>query len=220
MIPGRFSIGMKARTEVNTAKTTGTEIPCTPRTAAFKPLSPRCRSRSTFSATTIASSTTIPSTRMKAKSESMFTDVPVHAITMSAPRKDSGMPIDTQIEMRKRRKSASTAKTRARPWAPLRRSRFRRLRRISEASCHTSARIPSGSSGRSCSTYSCTALATCRALSSPTRKTWTITTGRPLKRASWSVSSKPSTTVATSRRWTRVPSGRVITTISSNSGPW
>ena len=86
MIPGRASMGMKASTEVRTAKTTGTEIPCTPRTAAFSPPTPGSRSRSTFSATTMASSTTIPRTRMKANSEIMFTDCPIQAITMSAPR--------------------------------------------------------------------------------------------------------------------------------------
>ena len=97
-----------------------------------------------LSPTMIASSTTIPSTRMKANSESMFIDMPSSGSTHSAPMKEIGIPIVTQKARRKRRKSASTRKTRSSPWMPFLSKRDRRLCRITVRSELIVSSVPAG----------------------------------------------------------------------------
>ena len=77
IVPGMNSIGRKATIVVSTAKITGLDIWLAPRVAASRPSfrpGPLCRWWWMFSATTMASSTTMPSTMMNAKSEIMLTD--------------------------------------------------------------------------------------------------------------------------------------------------
>ncbi len=71
-----------------------------------------------FSPTTIASSTTIPSERIKAKSETIFNETSNTGISQKAPRKDIGMPIVVQKARRISRKSVRQINTRARPMYP------------------------------------------------------------------------------------------------------
>ena len=79
-----------------------------------------------FSPTTIASSTTIPSTTMKAKSEIMFTDAPKKGIRKSAPRNEVGIPQATQNATRTSRKRLRQSTTRISPICALRHSRSMR----------------------------------------------------------------------------------------------
>ena len=80
MVPGMNSIGVKATIVVRIAKITGFDISEVPVVAAQSPsFLPRsvCRLWWIFSATTIASSTTIPSTMMNANREIMFTETSI-----------------------------------------------------------------------------------------------------------------------------------------------
>ena len=172
-----------------------------------------------FSPTTMASSTTMPSTTMKAKREIRLIVTSKVGISRMAPRKETGIPRATQPASLRRRKRARTRNTSTNPVRPLRSSRESRSRRILLSSCQVVSRMPSGSRGWVSSTYCFTRSEMARALWSPTRNTFTMTAGSPSKRADWSVSAKPSTTVATSPMRRRVPSGRVVSGSAANSAP-
>ena len=130
-----------------------------------------------------------------------------------------GMPRLTQNARRSSRNSASTRKTSANPATPVLIIRDSRLPSIFAESCQIVSVTPSGSRACASSTYSAASAASSIALWSPVRKTETIIARSTSKRASWSVSSKPSTTVATSPRCRRLPSARVQRTRLSNSAP-
>ena len=68
-----------------------------------------------FSPTTIASSTTMPSTMINANSVIMLTDTPSVGISISAPMNEIGMPIVTQKATRSSRNRPRQIMTSARP---------------------------------------------------------------------------------------------------------
>ena len=81
----------------------------------------------------------------------------------------------------------------------------------------TVSEMPSGRCVSAASTYSPASAAISIALWSPVRNTETSIVGSMSNRAYWSVSSNPSTTVATSPSRSRLPSARVHSIRSSNS---
>ena len=130
-----------------------------------------------------------------------------------------GIPRLTQNASRSSRNSASTRKTSAKPAKPLCSISASVLFSDSASFCQTVSETPSGRRACASATYPVARAAMSSALWSPVRKTETIIVGSTSKRASWSVSSNPSTTVATSPRRRRLPSARVQSTRSSNSAP-
>ena len=98
-----------------------------------------------FSPTTMASSTTIPSTRTNANSEIMLTETPKAGISAMAPRNESGIPRLTQKASRSSRKSASATNTSTNPVAPLRSMRVRRSFSPSASLSQMVIETPSGS---------------------------------------------------------------------------
>ena len=133
-------------------------------------------------------------------------------INATAPRKQIGIPRLTQKASRMSRNSASTTKTSMNPAAPFSNMIASRSVSTSDWSCQTVSLTPSGNQASARRTKSRTAAATSSALWSPERYTDTVTAGSSSKRARWSVSAKPSTTVATSPSSRRLPSGRVQST--------
>ena len=79
-----------------------------------------------FSPVTMASSTTMPSTRMKANRLMMLMVTPSQGSRASAPAKVMGMPTHTQTATEKRRNRASSTNTSRPPWMALLVSVFRR----------------------------------------------------------------------------------------------
>ena len=71
-----------------------------------------------FSPTTMASSTTIPNTKIKVKRESIFIDTSTIGINIKPPRKEIGIPKETQPARFVLRKRARTIITKARPNRP------------------------------------------------------------------------------------------------------
>ena len=142
--PGTNNIGAKAAIVVRTPKITGMATRCVPSTAPRTPGKPACWRAKMLSPTTIASSTTIPSTRMNENSEIIFTDTSKIGIIAIAPRNEIGIPIVTHIASRNRKKRASTTKTRNSPLRALRNSRSMRPLRNSELSCQVVILMPSG----------------------------------------------------------------------------
>jgi hypothetical protein len=209
MGPGRKASGANAATVVSTPNVTGTTMVWAPRIApnSFLPIFD-CWVW-VFSPTTMASSTTIPSTTMKPSRETKLTDIPRWGITATAPRKEMGMPRLTHMARRSRRNSARMRTTRRKPPRALRIMVFSRSERTSELSLQTVRVTPSGMRACACSAYLRTSLEIWIDLCPPTRYTLTSRAGWPSKRARWSDSSKASTTRATSPRTSRVPSLRV-----------
>jgi len=128
IMPSTVKSGAKAVTVVRTAKRTGQPTSSTPRVAAACGPSPRSRRAKTLSPTTMASSTTMPSERMKAKSEIMLRVTPNQGSTQKPPKKLIRMPSETQKASRSCMLRASTRKTRPRPINPFLSSRFMRSR--------------------------------------------------------------------------------------------
>ena len=143
------------------------------------------------------------------------------------------MPRLTQNARRSTRNSASTRNTSANPATPLRSISQSWLFSDSASFCHTVSVTPSSRRARAASTYCLASSAISTVLWSPVPKTETSIVGSEVrevyasatgssvpktetsivgsesKRAYWSVSSKPSTTVATSPSRRRLPSARV-----------
>ena len=127
-----------------------------------------------FSPTTIASSTTIPMARMKAKSDIRLIDTPSADITAKVPTKDTAIPTATQKASRISRKSVSASSTSASPRNPFLTSRPRRDCRISASLFQISSCVPAGSDGiTSSSRWRSTASTISRTFSSAVRKTST-----------------------------------------------
>ncbi len=129
------------------------------------------------------------------------------------------MPRLTQNARRSSRNSASTRNTSAKPAKPVCSISASWLLSDSASFCQTVSETPSGRRACASATYSVASAARSTALWSPVRKTETIIAGSTSNRAYWSVSSNPSTTVATSPRCRRLPSARVQSARSSNSAP-
>ena len=127
MGPGSSRSGAKAPTVVRTAKIRGRLTRCTPRIAAATPGVPFCRSACTFSATTMASSTTMPTARMNANSEIVLMDTSKARAPARAPRKEMPIPAATHTASRISRNSASAVRTSSSPRAPFSSSRSSRL---------------------------------------------------------------------------------------------
>ncbi len=89
---------------VRMLKVTGRAISRTPRMAAARGVMPRCRYSKTFSPTTMASSTTMPSTTRKANIEIMLMLTPTSGNSARPPTNETTMPIITQKARRYSRK--------------------------------------------------------------------------------------------------------------------
>ena len=118
--PGMNSSGTNAATVVRTAKVTGLATSPAPAVAPCRPSPPSSWRVWMLSPTMTASSTTMPSTRMNAKSDTALSETSSVGISAIAPRNEIGMPRLTQKATRSSRKSASTTRTSANPAAPLR----------------------------------------------------------------------------------------------------
>ncbi len=134
MVPEPRSSGQKATTVVRTAKTTGRPTSIAPSTAPSRAARPSSCLRKTFSPITIASSTTIPSTVMKANREIMLMDTSNLGRTKIPAAKEIGMPKVTQKASRRFKKTPSRMLTRIKPMAMFLNSRLMRLFNISERS--------------------------------------------------------------------------------------
>ena len=142
--PDTNSIGVNAAIVVSTPKITGTMTSYVPRIAALVPLPVRVCVLWMFSPTTIASSTTMPSTRMNANSDIMLIETSNTGISAIEPRKDTGMPSVTHSASRRRRNSASTTNTIAKPVIALLASRSIRLLSTLAESSQVAMLIPGG----------------------------------------------------------------------------
>ncbi len=124
--PGTKNIGLKAAMVVRMAKVTGTAISLAPRIDASSLPMPRCMWPKAFSPTTMASSTTMPSVMIRAKSVIMLIDRSSPGISRKAPMKEMGMPRDTQNDSRGSRNRARMMMTSTPPSLALRTSRSMR----------------------------------------------------------------------------------------------
>ena len=113
--PGRNNIGTKATILVIIAKVTGMATKWVPLIEACKDFSPFDPSVYTDSPTTIASSTKIPKTTIKANRETRLIDASKTPIVANAPMKEIGSPKATQTAREGRRKKDRTKKTSRRP---------------------------------------------------------------------------------------------------------
>ena len=115
MTPLPMSRGPKATMVVRTEKITGRPTSMAPSVAALKGGSPSSCLRNIFSPMIMASSTTIPRTMIKAKSDIMFMDTSRCGRIASPVRNDIGMPRVTQKASRMSRKRARRTNTSPRP---------------------------------------------------------------------------------------------------------
>ena len=226
MTPGSPSSGANAAIVVSTPQAAGRSTSRTPRAAA-SPMPPdippdippdwAAMCRCTFSPTTIASSTTIPSVMMNANSVIMFTVAPSPGISRKAPKNATGSPAAVQTASRLDRVKKSTRKISASPCRPLRTSNSTRLSNTSELSYQVVNESPAGRTEARRRTSARTARAV-----SPTRPpaaspTWRNAAGSPFMRAVRATSAKPSRTAAMSPTRTTPPPGRAITGMRANS---
>ncbi len=126
--PGMKYSGANATMFVRMLKVIGSATSFAPSMAACVKGIPPWRFSKMFSPATIASSTTMPSAMMKAKSEIMLIVTPKNGRNRNAPRKETGIPSVTQKATRTSRKSPSRTSTRTSPRPPFLRSRVRRWR--------------------------------------------------------------------------------------------
>ena len=174
----------------------------------------------TASPTTIASSTTMPSTSKNANSEIRLMLTSRAGITIAAPRNATGIPIATHSASRNCKNNASSTSTINPPCIALVTSKSMRPRRITDSSRHVVIFTPCGSSALpSPATNSRTRCVIASASCSPMRNTLSKAVGSPSKRAARSSSAKASCTFAICPIVTRVPSDLVSSTRSSKSAP-
>ena len=124
--PGMNSNGTKATTDVRTAKVRGTLIRRAPRIAAATPGVPRLRSYWMCSATTMASSTTIPMARTKENRLMVLIATSRAIMTARAPIPETARPTATHRASRIWRKRLRAISTSSRPRIPFLRSRSAR----------------------------------------------------------------------------------------------
>ena len=129
-VPGTKNMGAKETIVVSTPNTTGTHTSLVPSMAPVTPCLSLACLLSMFSATTIASSTTMPSTKMNARSEIMLIVTSKAGISAKAPMNETGMPIATHNASLRRMNRAKTTKTSKRPDKAFSTSRRVRLRRV------------------------------------------------------------------------------------------
>ena len=120
-------IGPKAATLVRIVARTGLPTWRTPSIAASRGEQPSSIRRKTFSPTTMASSTTMPSTTMKANIVIMFMVTPAELAISRPPRKATGMPSAVTSATRRLRKSTREISTRRPPTRPESRMTSRRF---------------------------------------------------------------------------------------------
>ena len=144
MRPPAISRGRNAATVVSTPKMTGTATSQVPSTAAWTGGLPSCSWACTRSPTTMASSTRMPSTRMKDITVIVLMDTSKKGKSAIVPSMAIGMPTATHMASRNRRKRARTASTSTRPEPAVRSSVLTRSCRSLEASAHTASSMPSG----------------------------------------------------------------------------
>ena len=150
--PGTKSIGMNAATVVKTANTMGVDISQAPSMAPRNPCPWCCWCVWMFSPTTMASSTTIPNTRMKAKMDKTLMETSNVGINQIAPRNEIGIPRLVQNANRRSRNRASEIKTSTKPPSPLRSSRESCTSSASASFSQTVSASPSGSAPCAAST--------------------------------------------------------------------
>ena len=113
--PSTASIGEKVTIVVKTAKNTGVATCIAPFTAASTEFIPRSLNRAIFSPTTIASSTTIPKTRMNVNSDNIFMDKSNGPNSQNPPMNEIGIPSETQKANFGFKNNANTKITRMSP---------------------------------------------------------------------------------------------------------
>ena len=96
MSPSTASIGENVTIVVRTAKNTGVATCIAPLTAASTEFIPRSLNNAIFSPTTIASSTTIPSTKMKVNNDNILIERSRGPNNQKPPMKEIGIPRETQ----------------------------------------------------------------------------------------------------------------------------
>ena len=94
--PSTESIGENVTIVVKTAKNTGVATCNAPFTAASTGSIPRSLKSAIFSPTTIASSTTIPKTKIKVNNDNMLIDMSNGPNNQKPPIKEIGIPKETQ----------------------------------------------------------------------------------------------------------------------------
>ena len=117
--PPMMTRPQKAITVVSVAQNTGSAMRRAAVSAAFTGSMPRCARWSACSPTTMASSTTIPSVMISAKSEIILSVMPKAYISASAASIATGIPAATQKAVRALRNRNSSTSTRPRPVSPL-----------------------------------------------------------------------------------------------------
>jgi len=109
--PGIKNIGEKAMSVVSTVTSTGPATSLKPSTAASTGFLPSSRCRLIFSAIMMASSTSIPKTRIIAESVITSSATSNKGSKATAPKRLTGIPMATQKAVRKFRNMASMART-------------------------------------------------------------------------------------------------------------
>ena len=94
--PSTASIGEKVTIVVKTAKNTGVATCIAPLTAASTEFIPRSLNSAIFSPTTIASSTTIPKTRINVNNDNILMDRSKGPNNQKPPMNEIGIPRETQ----------------------------------------------------------------------------------------------------------------------------
>ena len=146
--PSTNIIGEKVTIVVKTANITGFATWYAPSNAASGPLSPLFLNICMFSPTTIASSTTIPSTRMKVNSEIILMETSKIGRSQNPPINEIGMPNETQPASFGLRNKASTTSTNDKPRAAFSTNKSILPLRITDSSFIELNDIPGGIVGR------------------------------------------------------------------------
>ena len=167
----------------------------------------------------MASSTTIPRTRMNPKTVMVEIVRSVKGTIARVPIIATGIPMATHMAKRNCRNKARITSTSIKPPAAFFNNTDIRSCSSKDVSIQILVLMPSGNSSLNCLTISLVSAAIAIRSSLPTCETLTITAGAPLNAASRSPSSNESLISASSPSVTRVPSSRVITTMSENSVP-
>ena len=183
---------MKAAMVVRIVIKTGGPISIAPSTAAFRFVLPISWCEKIFSPTTIASSTTIPSTRINANRDIIFIVVSSEGIAINAPAKLIGIPIIIQKDKSIRKNSAKVKKTSPSPSQRFFISKLIRSLRTNERSFTICISMLEGSCDLISSIFERTAFETSVGVCLPTRKTLMFSAGFPLNLELRSDSSNPS----------------------------
>ena len=138
------TIGMNAMTVVSTPKVIGTAMRRVPSMAASIGDSPCLRRVSTCSLVTMASSTTMPSTKMKPNNVDRLIAISADGIRANAPKKETGKPTTIQNTDSNRRKRPMQISTRIRELRAFSSSSWIRPLTIFERSFQNSIVTPSG----------------------------------------------------------------------------